>query len=94
MVSDLLIIILSAIILIVIFASSILGQKKAGNIKVKCLNCSHIFNPFFLRFFLTFSVSSISRILFSAKVKERYYLKCPKCKKFSSCLLIEGNKKI
>ncbi len=86
---NLIIIIISVIIIIFLYTATILNQKKARKLKFKCSKCGHTFKPFFLQLYLTYSVMAPLRYIFSARFKEKFFLKCPQCRKFSWCSIIE-----
>jgi len=83
------IILFLAIFIILIFASALLSQKKVHKLEFRCSKCGHIFKPYFLNPTLFYIIHGPFYFWLYANLKPRFFLRCPKCKKFSWCFLIK-----
>ncbi len=81
-----------AIFIILIFIFTLFSQKKVDKLKLRCLKCRHVFKPYFLNPTLFYIIHGPFYFWLYANLKPRFFLRCPKCKRFSWCFLIEDSK--
>jgi len=86
--------ILFAVIIIIFgFIFILFSRKEVCRLKLKCPKCgsifTHSFNPVLILFFTPFIFQHFLDVIYN---KHRFFLRCPKCRKFSWCSLVEDLK--
>jgi hypothetical protein len=85
-------IIILATIIIFIYVAVITNQKRFPKFRVKCSKCGHTWKPYELGVLIPFfNLTNLLRYLW---IKEKWFVKCPQCRKFSWCQIIEETKKL
>lgn len=89
-----LLILFAVIIIILGFIFILFSRKEIRKLKLKCPKCDSVFTysfgPVLILFLIPFIFQHFLDIIYSER---KFFLRCPKCKKFSWCSLVKENPK-
>ena len=67
----------------------LLFSKKWGRYSFKCPKCDFVFKPFSLKSASLYLINGPLYFVVYTLYKPRFFLRCPQCKKFSWCSIVE-----